>query len=511
MTARATTRARRTTRWATAALGAALALGTGLSTAAAPAAEAAVTTNRSVLVHLFEWKWTDVALECERFLGPKGFAAVQISPPQEHAIVNNDKHQYPWWQRYQPVSYKIESRGGTRAQFADMVRRCNAVGVDVYADAVINHMSGVGSGTGSAGTGFSPYTYNGTYQWQDFHHCGRNGNDDITRDDYDDRYIVQNCELENLADLNTQDNGYVRGRIAQYLNDLISLGVDGFRIDAAKHMDTNDIANIRSRLSNPNVYIYQEVIEGPNEAIKESEYFQNGDVTEFQYSTEIGRVFKTGQLSWLSGFGESWGFMRSDLAEVFVDNHDNQRGHGGGGNVVTHKDGQLYNLANYFMLAWPYGYPQVMSSYHFGSDWQGPPSNGGNTTRSVWVNGSPSGCNSTEWVCEHRRTGISNMVSFHNATVGTGVSNWWSNGYQAIAFSRGTKGYAVVNKENFAVNRTWQTSLPAGTYCDVITGDINSTRTGCLGRSVVVNSSGQFTASVNAMQGLALHAGARLN
>ena len=169
------------------------------------------------------------------------------------------------------------------------------------------------------------------------------------------------------------------------MNDLISLGVDGFRIDAAKHMDTNDIAAIRSRLSNPGVYIYQEVIESSSEPIKASEYFKNGDVTEFRYSTEIGRVFKTGQLSSLSQFGEPWGFMPSDPAEVFVDNHDNQRGHGGGGSVVTHKDGQLYNLASYYMLAWPYGYPQVMSSYHFSNPDQGPPSNDGNTTRSVWV------------------------------------------------------------------------------------------------------------------------------
>ena len=221
-------------------------------------------------------------------------------------------------------------------------------------------------------------------------------------------------------------------------------------------------------------------------------------------------MFKTGQLAWLNNFGESWGFMRSDLAEVFVDNHDNQRGHGGGGNVVTHKDGQLYNLANYYMLAWPYGYPQVMSSYHFSNADQGLPSNGGNTTRSVWANGSPTGCNSTEWVCEHRRTAVANMVSFHNATVGQGVTNWWSSGYQTIAFSRGDRGYAVVNREGFAVSRTWQTSLPSGTYCDVIKGDRNAAGTGCLGRSVSVNASGQFTATVGAMDGLALHAGAKV-
>jgi alpha-amylase len=28
--------------------------------------------NRQGIVHLFEWKWLDIADECETFLGPKG-------------------------------------------------------------------------------------------------------------------------------------------------------------------------------------------------------------------------------------------------------------------------------------------------------------------------------------------------------------------------------------------------------------------------------------------------------
>lgn len=34
--------------------------------------------NRTTIVHLFEWKWPDIAKECETFLGPKGFAGVQV-------------------------------------------------------------------------------------------------------------------------------------------------------------------------------------------------------------------------------------------------------------------------------------------------------------------------------------------------------------------------------------------------------------------------------------------------
>ncbi len=58
------------------------------------------------------------------------------------------------WQRYQPVSYKLVSRSGNEQQFKDMVQRCNAVGVRIYVDAIINHM-GATSGTGTAGSGFN--------------------------------------------------------------------------------------------------------------------------------------------------------------------------------------------------------------------------------------------------------------------------------------------------------------------------------------------------------------------
>ncbi len=34
--------------------------------------------GKQVIVHLFEWKWTDIAAECERFLGPAGYCGLQV-------------------------------------------------------------------------------------------------------------------------------------------------------------------------------------------------------------------------------------------------------------------------------------------------------------------------------------------------------------------------------------------------------------------------------------------------
>ena len=74
-------------------------------------------------------------------------------------------------------------------------------------------------------------------------------------------------------------------------------------------------------------------------------------------------------------------------AVSFIDNHDNQRGHGAGGEVLNFFGSRNYKIGNAFMLAWPYGYPKVMSSYMFekNDDGQGPPSNGGNT-KDVTIN-----------------------------------------------------------------------------------------------------------------------------
>ncbi len=253
---------------------AALTLLGGLAVAAATAptrAAASPPGSRDVVANLFEWPWTSVATECTGVLGPKGYGGVQVAPPEESVTVAG----HPWWEVYQPVSYQLTSRMGNRAQFASMVSTCHAAGVKVYADAVINHMTGQGN-TGYGGSTFpDKYTYPGTYSYPDFHHypdpCPE---PDVQIHSYGSQAEVQECELVSLADLYTEHD-YVRGRIAAYLNDLLTLGVDGFRLDASKHMNPADIADIRSRLTGT-PYLYQEVIYGAGEPVQKRQYEKNG-------------------------------------------------------------------------------------------------------------------------------------------------------------------------------------------------------------------------------------------
>lgn len=82
-------------------------------------------------------------------------------------------------------------------------------------------------------------------------------------------------------------------------------------------------------------------------------------------------------------------------------------------------------MATAYMLAWPYGYTRVMSSYYWDqwwengqdkNDWIGPPHDGSFNIISPSFNADGSCGNG--WICEHRWRQIYNMVEFRNVAHG---------------------------------------------------------------------------------------------
>ncbi len=462
-----------------------------------------------VFVHLFEWKWTDIASECESVLGPAGFHAVQVSPPQEHSL---EPPNYPWSQRYQPVSYSIDrSRSGTRAEFIDMVNRCKAVGVGIYVDAIINHMTNFPSpGVGSNGTAYTKYNYPGLYTQSDFH-------TPCALSNYQSAANVQDCELFSLPDLNTA-LASVRNNVADYLLMLARLGVTGFRIDAAKHIQQVDLDEIMKAVNNtlasegrPLPYFFLEIAAGAGEALAPRDYFGAGyssgsgsDITEF-ITVGVGDKFRnlgTQRIFQLNPNGTAgnqfsetaWGIMPSDKAVIFLQNHDTQ--HQGG---ISYRDGQIFRLANVWLLAQPYGFPTILSSYAFDypvGNSMGPPSDGAGNTRSVVCATRTETAIVGQWVCEHRDRYIKEMVSFRKHVAGTTINNWWDNGANAIAFSRGNKGFVAINREPTVLNVTVPTGLPAGTYPDLLEG-----------ASVTVSANGTIQLDLQPYTALAIRGG----
>ncbi|XP_060569354.1 alpha-amylase-like [Ruditapes philippinarum] len=496
---------------------------------AGPYSDPHCASGRDSIVHLFEWKWSDIKAECQRFLGPYGYCGVQVSPPNENAVVTNPNR--PWWERYQPVSYKIISRSGNEQEFRDMVTTCNKAGVRIYVDTVINHMTGSYSGTGTAGDHFDGGSC--SFPGVPFGSQDCNGGDNCHTSDgsihnYNNPEEVRNCRLVGLADLRLSKD-YVRGKIAGYLNHLVGMGVAGFRVDAAKHMWPGDLENIFSRLHNlrsdafgsgKKPFVFQEVIDQGGEPIKMSEYFNTGRVTNFIYGVKLADVFlrHSNQAKWLGNFGEGWGMPSTYDVVVFLSNHDNQRGHGGGGAPITFWDPKPMKIATAFMLAHPYGFPRIMSSYRWNrnlqggddkNNWQGPPHNGDMSTQSVGIN-SDMTC-AGDWVCEHRWREVYNMVAFRNVVAGTSLKNFHSYGDQAISFSRGDKGFIALVGDGSSINSNINTGLPSGSYCDVISGNYDNGS--CTGKTIHVDGTGNAHINVNGHTDdpmVAIHVGAKV-
>src|SRR6266699_2185404 len=356
-------------------------------------------------------------------------------------------------------AYRASGHMAAGDVFVDMVNRCNAAGVGIIADAVINHMTNYPSpGVGSNGTAYTKYNYPGLYSVSDFHTpCEVNN--------YQSAANVQDCELLSLPDLNT-GLAPVRQKIADYLLSLAHLGVAGFRIDAAKHIQQVELDDIFARVNNTLTaegrsppYVFLEVIGGSGEALSPRDYFGEGyssggaaDITEFTF-TGVGNKFRgvNGEhISQLNPNGTAgnqfsetaWGLMPSDKAVVFIENHDTQHQCG-----LSYRDGIVFRLANVWMLAQPYGYPSILSSYAFyclAGNSMGPPSDANGWTVAVTCASSLETATIGQWVCEHR--------------------------------------------DGAVVDTTIATGMPPGTYCDILTGGLIAAA--CAGDSVAVDPAG---------------------
>ncbi|KAF6744596.1 glycoside hydrolase superfamily [Ephemerocybe angulata] len=395
----------------------------------------------------------------------------------------------------QPVSYTLTSKRGNRQQFQNRLAwftACHNAGVGVIADTIWNHMTGMDSGTGVAGSSFTHYVYPGTYQYQDFHHCGLTSNDDIS--DYSNRAQVQTCELVNLADLAT-DTEYVRGRLAQLdaskRTALHPLRPEMVLTSIHRHRRRRPLQTLSADFPGK-PYITQEVIFGSGEPVTPNEYTGNGDVQEFRYTSTIKDAFLNGNIAALQNL-DNRGWVSGTSANVFVANHDTERGDS---SLNINSPRNSFILGTIFSLAHPYGTPTVLSGFTFTNSDDGAPNNGAGTCSTTGGSGG--------WRCEHRYVAFSGMVRFRNAAGSNALSNWYSPSQDRIAFGRGSAAFVAINNRDDAWSYTFQTALPAGSYCDAITGKPNGSG-GCTGAVYTVSSSGTFTASVYPRSAVALY------
>ena len=197
-------------------------------------------------LHAFNWTYNQILsnLQSIKNAGFKNVLTMPVQQPKSGGA--------SWWAFYQPLSMSIgdNSSLGTKEELKQLCDKAEQLGICILADVVVNHMATTDDeGKEPDGTptvspfveDYEPVLYNNRNEDKDengvtFHH-----NINAAGSGADTQYYAYG----NLPDLNTS-NKYVQSRVLSLLKECIDVGIDGFRFDAAKHIETSDDPNYPS-------------------------------------------------------------------------------------------------------------------------------------------------------------------------------------------------------------------------------------------------------------------------
>ncbi|MDY0041563.1 MAG: alpha-amylase family glycosyl hydrolase [Desulforhabdus sp.] len=294
-------------------------------------------TNQPVVIfHAFDQHYHDIEkFVCE--VSEQGYSHIQIAPAQKS---NPDPK---WWARYQPVDYSVIEGRGSEQELRNLILKAHGCNVKVIADVVFNHMADMEQ---YRDLSFPQFTS------QDFHsRCGINYEDG-------ERGSEINCWLGSLPDLDSSKPN-VQNIHKAYIKKLLDLGIDGFRLDAAKHMQAEVVQTYIDYInyaSHGNAWSYLEVI--TDHDTQAGDYNYIAAVTDFVLYDSMKQAFSYGgDLRWLR-VPRAIGDPRS---VTFGRNHDTIEELNPGHAIKPYSDPSDSYLATAYVLARESGTPLVLN------------------------------------------------------------------------------------------------------------------------------------------------------
>ena len=256
--------------------------------------EMPVKTEDGNIFHAFCWKYKDITANLSS-IAESSFKSIQISPVQQPKNGGAT-----WWSYYQPLSFSIADNSalGSKAELKELCDEAEKYHISIIADIVFNHLANIdddhlesdGTPTVSPDVeAYEPEIYakrNASGEEATFHHNkSASGSGAVT----------QYYAWGNLPDLNTA-NPLVQSRSLSLLKECIDVGIDGFRLDAAKHIETptdpqyasDFFPNVisaakeyyKSKNPNQDLYVYGEILDDPDGGRTIDDYLPYIDVTD---------------------------------------------------------------------------------------------------------------------------------------------------------------------------------------------------------------------------------------
>lgn len=279
-----------------------------ISTQVVSAESNQIAMKDGAILHAWCWSFNTIKQNMKA-IKDADYTSIQTSPI--NAVIpgdNGSKDLKNWYFHYQPTDYTIGNyQFGTEDEFKAMAAEADKYGINIIVDAVLNHTTTDINAVSEKIKAIPDWTH---------------GNQGI--ENYNDRFQLTQHALLGLYDLNTQ-NKAVQEYLLNYLKQAVADGADGFRFDAAKHIElpgefnsdfwTNILANSGAKFQ------YGEVLQGA--ASRESDYGKLMGVTASHYGEFIRKVIGQGYVK----DGDLVNYQVPGVSEdnliIWVESHDN--------------------------------------------------------------------------------------------------------------------------------------------------------------------------------------------
>jgi alpha-amylase len=389
--------------------------------------------SAEAVLHAFNWRYADVEARASE-IRQLGYAAVLVSPPLKSEGAQ-------WWARYQPQDYRvIDSPLGDTEAFTRMSAALELRGVKLYADLVLNHManeSGQRADLNYPGARVRSIYAADPARWERQRLFGDLSADLFNAADFNPAFCISNynsvTEVQSgrlcsgggdpgLPDL--QGSAKVIAAQRQYVAALIALGVDGFRLDAAKHMTLAHVNAVFDPTLLGGRPVYGEHITGAGRGNTEYEIFLKPWLQQTPLSAYDFPLFH--RMRQAFGFGGDLSILVTALADeqaidprrawTFAVNHDIPLNGIFRGQIMDATD---ETLAWAWLLASGQGTPLLYSDNNESGD--------------------------NRWNQLYRRPDIAAMLAFHNAVAGEPMVMVSASACHLL-FRRGDRALVGINK-----------------------------------------------------------------
>lgn len=429
-----------------------------------------------VMLHAFNWSYNTIK-ENLPAIAAAGYTTVQTSPvqqPKDYSTSGDVTGQ--WWKLYQPISFHIAEKSwlGTKDDLKSLCDEADKYGIKIICDIVSNHIA-------NADEDRPETVSNQVKKYEPEFYKKRRTYTRTYKGDANDSSVqaVVQGHVSKCPDLVTNDTA-VQGYIINLLKECIDCGVDGFRFDAAKHIETEDDGeyasdywkNITTSASSyytqktgDDLYIYGEILNNCGADRSYSSYTKYINVTDNKTGDAVLYNVTRGKASTATNAKYKSGVAASN-AVLWAESHDTYEGSSGSSGFSNTADVSDENVVK----AWAIVASRKDSTALFFAR-PGTALMGNISTDSTY-----------------KSTAVSEINKFHNLFVGQSEKLGSSGDIAYVA--RGTSGIVLSNcKGTNASVSISGTGLADGKYTDTVSGAeftvANGVLTGSIGNTGV--------------------------